>query len=127
MADVSRGNRPLSPHLEVYRWELGMAMSIFHRATGCGLAGAAVLIVWWFAAAASGAGSFETANWLLGSWIGGLVFILSLLAFWYHLLNGVRHLVWDAGRGFDLAISDRSGQAILVAAVVLTIVTVIAV
>ena len=127
MADVNRGNRPLSPHLSIYRKQLNSATSIFHRITGCGLAVTSALVVWWFAAAAAGRGSFAFANWLLSSWIGGLVMILSLLAFWYHFFNGIRHLFWDAGRGFDLDFVAKSGVATIAAAVVMTVITVIAV
>src|SRR5688572_10813282 len=102
MADVDRGNRPISPHLGIYRRQLHSGMSIFHRITGCGLAISTALVVWWFAAAATGRGSFGRADAVLSSWFGELVLIVSLLALWYHFLNGIRHLVWDAGYGYDL-------------------------
>lgn len=126
MADVNRGNRPLSPHISIYRPQLNSAMSIFHRITGCGLAITGALVVWWFVAAATGRGSFALANGVLSSWFGGLVFFLSLLALWYHFFNGIRHLFWDAGRGFDLEQVARSGYATFVAAGVMTVITLIA-
>ena len=76
MADVNRGNRPLSPHLTVYRRQLNMMMSIVHRVTGCGLALGGVLVVWWFLAGARGPESFAFVDGLLTSWIGGLVLIV---------------------------------------------------
>jgi succinate dehydrogenase / fumarate reductase cytochrome b subunit len=117
MADVNRGNRPLSPHLTVYRRELGMMMSIMHRITGCGLAVGGVLLVWWFLAAARGPESFAFVDGLLTSWIGGLVLLLSMAALWYHFFNGIRHLVWDTGAGFALDQIEKSGIALIIALV----------
>jgi succinate dehydrogenase / fumarate reductase cytochrome b subunit len=126
MADVNRGNRPLSPHLSIYRPQLNSAMSIFHRITGMGLAGAAILVVWWFLAAATGPGSFAFVDGLLTSWIGGLVLLAALASLWYHAFNGVRHLIWDTGRGFELDVVHKSGLAVLGAAAVMTVITWIA-
>lgn len=102
MADVNRGNRPLSPHLTIYNLPLAARMSILHRITGCGLAAGILLGVWWFLAAARGPEAFDLVDGILTSWIGGLVLIGCLLAFWYHFFTGVRHLVWDMGTGFRL-------------------------
>jgi succinate dehydrogenase / fumarate reductase, cytochrome b subunit len=123
MADVNRGNRPLSPHLTVYRRELGMMMSIMHRITGCGLAVGGVLVVWWFLAAARGPEAFAFADGLLTSWIGGLVLLASMAALWYHFCNGIRHLVWDTGAGFALDQVRRGGIAVLAATAVMTVIT----
>lgn len=123
MADVNRGNRPLSPHLEVYRWQLSMLTSMVHRITGVGLTLGAVLIVWWFLAASTNAEYFATADAFLTSWFGELVLIGSLWALSYHLLNGIRHLVWDTGRGLDLEDTKKSGIVVLAGSVVLTVVT----
>lgn len=127
MADVNRGNRPLSPFMlgQVYRFQITSVMSLLHRVTGVGISFGAVLGVWWFLAAASGPGYFAVVDGLLTSWIGGLVMLGMLVALWYHFCNGVRHLVWDAGYGFDLASVDRSGMIALVATGVLTILTLI--
>jgi succinate dehydrogenase / fumarate reductase cytochrome b subunit len=125
MADVNRGNRPLSPHLTVFRPLLSMMMSIAHRITGCGLALGAVLVVWWFLAAARGAESFAFVDGLLTSWIGGLVLLLSMAALWYHFFNGIRHLVWDTGAGFALDQIQKSGIAVLIATAVMTLLTLI--
>ena len=115
MADVNRGNRPLSPHLTIYRPQITSVMSIFHRITGVGLTLAALLVVWWFLAAATSPEYFALVDGLLTSWLGGLVLLLSLVAFWYHFWNGVRHLWWDAGRGFALDEVQKTGIAVLVA------------
>jgi succinate dehydrogenase / fumarate reductase cytochrome b subunit len=125
MADVNRGNRPLSPHLTVFRPLLSMMMSIAHRITGCGLALAAVLVVWWFLAAARGPESFAFVDGLLTSWVGGLILLLSMAALWYHFFNGIRHLVWDTGSGFALDQIQKSGIAVLIATAVMTLLTLI--
>ena len=123
MADVNRGNRPLSPHMTVYRLPLTAKLSILHRITGVGMVLAAVLIVWWFVAAVYSPGYFATADWLLTSWLGTLVMVGSLWALWYHFCNGIRHLVWDAGYAFNLATTERNNWIVLGASVVLTVLT----
>ena len=121
MADVDRGNRPLSPHLTIYRRHLSMMMSIMHRITGCGLALGGVLVVWWFLAAARGPEPFAFADGLLTSWIGGLILILSMVALWYHFFNGIRHLVWDTGAGLEKHKATKAAWVTLTASVVLTV------
>lgn len=125
MADVNRGNRPLSPHLSIYRRTLTMMMSITHRITGVGLGVGGVLIVWWFLAAARGPERFAFADWLLTSWIGGLVLIGCLAAFWFHFCNGIRHLLWDTGGGMEVAGLRSQGLAVIIAAGALTVITLI--
>jgi len=125
MADVNRGNRPLSPHLTIYRRHLSMMTSIAHRITGCGLAVAALMVVWWFLAAARGPEAFAFADDLITSWLGGLVLILSMAALWFHFFNGLRHLIWDAGAGFDLETVDKGGLVVIGAAAVMTVITLI--
>jgi succinate dehydrogenase / fumarate reductase, cytochrome b subunit len=98
MADVNRGNRPLSPHLQIYRPQLTSITSILTRITGNGLMVAAILIVWWLLAAASGPDHFAIADGVLRSWFGKLVLFLSIWALWYHSLAGLRHL-WFDNRG----------------------------
>jgi succinate dehydrogenase / fumarate reductase cytochrome b subunit len=126
MADVNRGDRPLSPHVTIYRWPITAIMSILHRATGVGLALGAVLGVWWFLAAATDPEYFALVDGLLTSWIGGLILVLSLAALWYHFCNGIRHLFWDAGYGFDVAALQKIGIAVAAGAVALTLITLIA-
>jgi succinate dehydrogenase / fumarate reductase cytochrome b subunit len=120
MADVNRGDRPLSPHLQIYRPQITSVLSILHRMTGVGLMLGGVVVVWWLIAAASGPEYFELVDGLVTSWLGHLVLLGLTWALCYHLLNGVRHLVWDTGRGFNLDTVDKSGMAVAVGSAVLT-------
>ncbi len=124
MADTGQSNRPLSPHLQVYRYQMNSAMSIFHRFTGVGMALTGILLVWWFLAAATSPEYFAFVDGILTSWVGLLVMLISLLGFWYHFLNGVRHLRWDAVKGLGVGESLRSGWYVLVLSVVLSALTV---
>ena len=121
MADVNRGNRPLSPHLTVYRPQITSVLSIVHRMTGVGLTLGCALVVWWFLAAATGSAYFATVDGLLTSWLGHLVLLGLTWALAYHFCNGIRHLVWDMGYGFDLEQVDLSGKVVVGASVVLTL------
>lgn len=123
MADVNRGNRPLSPHLQIYRPQITSTLSILHRLTGIGMAVAAALVVWWLVSAAISPQYFATADAVLTSWVGLVVLIGALWALWYHLLNGIRHLVWDIGLGFELDTVSKSGWAVVVGSIVLTVLT----
>ena len=127
MADVNRGNRPLSPFMigPIYRPQINSIMSICHRITGLGLALTGMLVVWWFMAAATGPGYFSFVDGLLTSWIGTLVMVVSLAALWYHFFAGIRHLVWDAGEGLEKSQIRPSGIAVLVAAGVMTLLTLV--
>jgi succinate dehydrogenase / fumarate reductase cytochrome b subunit len=127
MADVNRGNRPLSPHLTVYRWHIPMLTSILTRVTGNALIVTAFLIAWWFLAAATSADYFATVNAVMTSWFGDLVLTLSVLGLWYHTLAGIRHLIYDQGVGLDLPTARMLGVACLVGSVVLTVLTVLVV
>ena len=99
--------------------------SILVRITGNALIVAALMIVWWFVAAASGPEAFATANGFVTSWFGDLVMTLSVLGLWYHLLGGLRHLVWDSGRMLDVDKSELAAQMMMVMAVLLTIFTIV--
>jgi succinate dehydrogenase / fumarate reductase cytochrome b subunit len=113
--------RPLSPHLQIYRWQIVMALSILHRVTGIGLTlGLAALSVW-LMAIAGGEASYATAMHLLASPLGLLFLLGWTFAFFYHLMNGVRHLCWDAGYGFERAQRVGSGWFVIVAAAVFTL------
>jgi succinate dehydrogenase / fumarate reductase cytochrome b subunit len=120
---MSIANRPLSPHLEVYQPQLTSLMSIFNRLTGIFLSIGSVFLVWELLAAASGPGDFATFQWLAGSWLGVAALLGWSLAFVYHLLNGIRHLLWDIGWGFELSQTYFSGQAVIVGTLVLTLIT----
>lgn len=114
-------NRPLSPHLQIYRLPLTAITSITHRLTGVLLGVGSLGLVYWLVALASGPEAFAAAQAAAGSVIGQIVMILFSLALFYHLANGIRHLFWDAGYGFELETAHRTGQAVIVAAVVLTL------
>lgn len=125
-ADVNRGERPLSPHMSIFRPQMTwLNTSILHRITGIGMSVTALLIVWWFIAAASGAEYFAFVDGILTSWIGVLVMVASLWAVWFHFFNGIRHLRWDAGVGMGLGESARSGVIVLVLSVVMTVLCII--
>jgi len=115
-------NRPLSPHLQVYRPQLTSVLSILHRITGIALAIGTLLLVWWLLAAALGSGPFAVVQGFLASWIGRLLLFGWSYALFYHLCNGIRHLFWDAGRGFDLKTAYASGWCVVGASVALTLI-----
>jgi succinate dehydrogenase / fumarate reductase cytochrome b subunit len=124
MADVNRGNRPLSPHLSIYRPQLTSITSILTRITGNALILAALLIVWWFLAAATSPEYFAIADGVITSWFGDLVMFLSLWALWYHTLAGIRHLIWDNAKMLDLDSAYKLGYAVIGGSVLLTLLTV---
>jgi succinate dehydrogenase / fumarate reductase cytochrome b subunit len=113
--------RPLSPHLQIYKFQLTAVLSITHRFTGLGLVAGLFVLAWWLIAAASGPSSFATINAILGSWFGRLCLLGWTVALFYHLANGIRHLFWDMGYGFDLPSAYASGYAVLGATAVLTL------
>ena len=115
-------NRPLSPHLQVYRPQITSALSIFHRITGVALAVGTLLLTWWLVAAASGPDAFATAQGFIGSIVGRLLLFGWSLALFYHLCNGIRHLFWDAGYGFEIETAQRNGIIVVGAAVALTVI-----
>jgi succinate dehydrogenase / fumarate reductase cytochrome b subunit len=125
MADVDRGNRPLSPHLEIYKPEWTMILSSLHRITGIALALGAMLLSWWLLAAASGPAYFAVADGWMTSTLGSLVLLGSVFGLWFHACNGVRHLLWDTGRLLELEAARKSGRAVVVAAVLLTAYTIL--
>lgn len=124
MADVNRGNRPLSPHLSIYKPQITSVTSILTRITGNALLVSTVLAVWWFLAAASGPAAFAVADAVLTSWFGDIVLFLSLWGLWYHMLAGLRHLIWDAGYGLDLPSATRLGWAVIIGSIFMTLATV---
>jgi succinate dehydrogenase / fumarate reductase, cytochrome b subunit len=113
-------DRPLSPHLQIYRPQLTSVLSILHRATGIALGVGTLLLVYWLTAVAAGPAAYDVAQGLIGSWVGRLVLFGWTLAFFYHLANGVRHLAWDAGYGFELKAVYASGWTVLSVTAVLT-------
>jgi len=119
-------DRPLSPHLQVYRPQMTSVLSILHRVTGVALTLGTLLLTWWLVAAAYGPDQFDTVQAAVGSWLGQLILWGFTFALFYHLGNGVRHLAWDFGWGFDLGQLRASGLAMVAFAVAATVVTLIA-
>lgn len=115
-AAVGRGNRPLSPHLQVYRLPMAAVMSILHRITGVGNVIGMLFVTWWFIAAASGPEAFAWANGFLSSWFGVLMLIGFAFSVCYHLCTGLRHLIWDAGYGFSKEDVQLSSYVVIGAA-----------
>lgn len=114
--------RPLSPHLQVYKWPVSMALSISHRATGIGLSVGALLMTWWLVAAASSDSAFAAVQGFLGSWFGVFLLFCWAAALLLHLFQGIRHLAWDAGYGFDNRSYRVTGWGVLAATVVATLI-----
>ena len=125
MADVNRGNRPLSPHLTIYRPQMTSISSIFVRITGNALLAVTLLFIAWLLAASTSAVAFDWVQCVITSWFGDLVFLLSLWALWYHMLGGLRHLIWDTGRGLELKAAERMGWMMIIGSLLLTAFTVI--
>lgn len=119
-ADI-KANRPLSPHLQIYRWKMTMAMSIAQRVTGGALYFGTLLLAWWLVALAAGPGPFAFANWVLGSWLGLIVLFGYSWALIQHMLGGFRHFIWDFGYGLGKPARDQLAWANLVGSIVLTV------
>lgn len=116
-------SRPLSPHLQVYRPQLTSVLSIAHRGTGIFLTLGTLLLVYWLLSIASGPEAYANARAFFGSWFGQLVLFAWTFALFYHLCNGIRHLFWDIGFGFELPTVYASGKAVLIVSAVLTLFT----
>jgi succinate dehydrogenase / fumarate reductase cytochrome b subunit len=109
----ANSNRPLSPHLQVYRLPLLANLSILHRITGAALSVGALMVAWWLVAAAMGEGPYNTAMNFARSPLGIFMMFGWSVALYYHLFNGIRHLIWDTGRGFKLKNAYMSGYIVL--------------
>ncbi len=114
-------NRPLSPHIQVYRMPFTAILSITHRATGVALAAGTVVLGYWLASAAYGPAAYAGAQAVLGSLLGKLVLFGWTGALFYHLCNGIRHLFWDVGRGYEIAEANKSGRIVVASAAALTL------
>jgi succinate dehydrogenase / fumarate reductase cytochrome b subunit len=112
--------RPLSPHLQVYRWPLSMALSILHRASGVALSVGAIVLVWWLMAVAAGGDQYQRFLDCVGSPLGKLALFGWTLAMMFHLMSGIRHLLWDMGWGFERERSQATGWIVVIGTVVLT-------
>ncbi|HWU25295.1 MAG TPA: succinate dehydrogenase, cytochrome b556 subunit [Rhizomicrobium sp.] len=113
--------RPLSPHLEIYRWPVTMATSITHRATGVALSMGTLVVAWWLIATATGEDAYDTFSKIARSPLGLLILFGFVWSLVYHLLNGIRHLVWDAGYGFEVKTADRTGVLVIALSVIVAI------
>lgn len=118
---MANGGRPLSPHLSVYRWPITMTLSILHRVSGLTLSLGLLVLVAWLTSAASGAETLAGFAGIMGSVPGRVVLAILTFAFFFHLANGIRHLSWDLGYGFEIPQANASSWAAIVATFVLTL------
>ena len=114
--------RPLSPHLQIYRWQLTSVLSILHRASGIWLAAGTILLVWWLGAAADGPQAYAHVQGFIRSWLGLVLLFGWSVALFYHLCNGLRHLWWDTGHGFALTSVYTGGWVVVGATAALTVI-----
>ena len=121
MAEMKPVARPLSPHLQIYRPMLTMMMSIIHRITGVVLYFGVILLVWWLTAAAVSDSYFDLVQGFFGHWFGRLVLFGLTWALLHHGLGGLRHLLWDTGRGFDLKTVELKARTNLAGSILLTL------
>jgi succinate dehydrogenase / fumarate reductase, cytochrome b subunit len=121
MAEIKVRERPLSPHLQIYRWPLPMMMSIAHRVTGVGLYFGMLLIAWWLIAVGSSPGSYARMTTFIDSWFGRFILFGYTWALIHHMLGGIRHLIWDTGRGFELQEREGLALATIIGSVALTL------
>ena len=121
MAGTKARERPLSPHLQIYRWPLPMMMSIAHLVTGVGLYFGTILIVWWLIAIGSGPGGYSRMTGFINSWFGRLILFGYTWALIHHMLGGIRHLVWDTGVGLEKEAASKIAWVTLAGSVTLTL------
>lgn len=115
--------RPLSPHIQIYRWTLTMFLSILHRATGVALYAGTLLLVWWLMAAATGPEAFAVFQGVAGSWIGRLVLFGYTWALFHHMFGGIKHFIWDTGAGFELSAVEWISRGATVIPILLTLIS----
>ena len=115
-------SRPLSPHLQIYRPQITSVLSIGHRLTGLALSLGTLLLVWWLVALARGPEAFASAQSFVGSWFGRLLLLGWSFSLFFHLANGIRHLCWDAGYGFEIKTTTVSGWVVVAASLALTVI-----
>ena len=118
---MEKSQRPLSPHLQIYRPQLTSVLSISHRASGIALVLGTLMLAYWLLAAASGAEAYSSAQQLLGSWPGRILLLGFSFSLFFHLCNGIRHLFWDVGLGFELKTAYASGKAVVAVSVAMTV------
>jgi succinate dehydrogenase / fumarate reductase cytochrome b subunit len=115
--------RPLSPHLQIYNPQITSVLSIMHRIMGVTLSFGTVFLIYWLSAAAYGPDAFAQAQAFFGSFIGQLVLLSLTFSLFYHLANGIRHLIWDVGLGFEMPILRATGIAVVIIACGMTALT----
>jgi succinate dehydrogenase / fumarate reductase, cytochrome b subunit len=125
MADLSHAakgqpERPLSPHLQIYRLIPNMVMSILHRITGAALYFGTLLLAWWLVAAATNESYFNYVSSWFGTWYGKVVLLAYTFALLLHMMGGIRHFIWDTGRGYDLKTIDQLSWGSAIVSVILT-------
>ena len=118
---MSKAGRPLSPHLTIYRWPISMTLSILHRLTGVALSGGLVILTIWLLALSYGATAYEPVAALLGTLLGKLLLVAFSYAFFFHFCNGIRHLFWDIGKGFEMRQVVASAWSVVIASLALTL------
>lgn len=117
---MSNRTRPLSPHLTIYRWPLTMILSILHRATGVSLSVGLIIFSIWLFAIAFGEQYFTFFVYISSNWIGRFLLVVWTFAFFLHFCNGLRHLYWDTGRGFDRERVEMSARIVVFSSLLLT-------
>jgi len=117
---MSKSDRPLSPHLSIYRWPITMTLSILHRTTGVAMSLGLVVLAYWLWTVSSGSADYARVNELTSTLVGQLLLIGWSFAFFYHFANGVRHLVWDTGRGFEKHQANASAWLVLLLSIGMT-------
>ncbi len=122
---MATANRPLSPHLQIYKPQLTSVLSITHRGTGLFLSLGSLVLAWWLFSIASGPQSFSGAQSHITAWYGQLALLAWIFAFYYHLANGIRHLFWDMGKGLEIDTAYRSGFIVIGVSLLLAVATVI--
>lgn len=122
-SDGKTVRRPLSPHLQIYKPQLTSGLSIFHRITGCAVGVGTLLLVWWLVAAATSDNAYALVSSVIRSPIGYLAMFGWTAALWYHFFNGIRHMAWDVGLGFEMSSVNASGKLVLIGTAVMTVLT----
>lgn len=115
--------RPISPHLQIYKPQITSILSVAHRVTGVGLSVGIFFFLYWLGAIAAGPEPYADALLVFKSWVGQVILGLCLLGFYYHLANGIRHLIWDMGYGFSLKVVRITGWSVIVMTLLLTFLT----
>ncbi|MGC6390281.1 MAG: succinate dehydrogenase, cytochrome b556 subunit [Alphaproteobacteria bacterium] len=123
MAHAPERSRPLSPHLQIYKPQITSILSILHRITGVINMGGLLILAAWLIAASISDNAYAQMQWLMGSLLGMAALVVWSWTVFYHLCNGIRHLFWDMGKGFEIAQVTRSGQIVLLVSGLLTVIT----